>query len=296
MLNCGLHKCPQKCHQLHDHSKMPCEFVLSIKCPVGHDQTWKCHVNPPKSCRRCEKDAAEEERKKKRALELKEKREKAAREHDEKMARLNEQIEAQRQAVQDERLAQERQIALQQRQKDLANLANVPQIPRAQSPPHPKAPDSSEPEIRPPHAMKGAHDMSTKPAEDPRRTTSTKPAESPRQTSSTSTKDSMPADSPSKLEWERQKSIEKASNSAIDSLMDMVGLEDVKRQVLAIKAKIDTYQRQNSDVKDERFNISLLGNPGTGEEFSVAHSALALFANSEITKVKRLLLGFTPKS
>ena len=272
---------------------MPCEFVLSIKCPVGHDQIWKCHANPPKSCRRCEKDAAEAEQKKKRALELKEKREKDAREHDEKMARLNEQIEAQRQAVQDERLAQERQIALQQRQKD---LANVQQIPRAQSPPYPKAPDSSEPEIRPPDAKRGAHSTSTKPAESPRRTTSTKPAESPRQTSSASAKEIVTADSPSKLEWERQKSIEKASNSAIDSLMDMVGLEDVKRQVLAIKAKIDTCQRQNSDVKDERFNISLLGNPGTGEEFSVAHSALALVANSEIAKVKQLSLGFTLKS
>ena len=264
---------------------MPCEFVLSTKCPIGHVQPWKCHTNPPKACRRCVKDAADEEQKKKKALELKEKREKEAREHDEQMARLNEQIELQTQALQDERLAQARQIALQQRQRDLASVSQMPRVrfpPPPQPQPQPTALDSPEPEIRPPHAEGGTHGP--------------KPAESPRQAVSSSTKEEIPADSPSKLEWERQKSIEKASNGAIDSLMDMVGLEDVKRQVLTIKAKIDMCQRQNSDVKDERFNISLLGNPGTGEAFSGVHSALAFVANSETAKVKRLSLGFTPKS
>ena len=235
-------------------------------------------MNPPKACRKCEKDAAEEEVKKKKAFELKEKREKDAREHDEKMARLNEEIENKRQAVQDERLAQARQIALQQRQIDLANIS---QMPRGQVPLHPKPLDSSQPEIRPPPDKPGAH--------------STKPAESPRQSFPTPTKKNLPTDSPSKLEWERQKSIEKASNGAIDSLMDLVGLEEVKQQVLKIKAKIDTCQRQNSDVKDERFNISLLGNPGTGEAFPIAYSALTFVANSETAKVKRLSLGFTGK-
>ena len=257
---------------------MPCDYVLSIKCPVGHVKSWKCHRNPPKACGRCEKDAAEEERKKKIAFELKEKREKDAREHDEKMARLNEQIENRRQAVQDEQLAQARQMALQQRHRDLANVSKTP---RGQLPPHSKGLNSSESEIQPPPAKGRAH--------------STKPAESPRQALSASTKEGIPADSPSKLEWERQKSIEKASNAAIDSLMDMVGLEDVKRQILTIKAKIDMCQRQNSDVKDERFNVSLLGNPGTGKEFSVVHSALAFVADSEPAKVKRLSLGFTRK-
>ena len=235
-------------------------------------------MNPPKACRRCEKDAAEEERKKKRAFELKEKRERDARDHDEKMAKLNDKIEEMMQAVQDQQLAQAREIALQQRQRDLANFS---QMPREQSTPHLKAVGPSEPEMQSPPAKDGAHG---------------KPAESHRQDLFSSTKVDIPAESPSKLEWERQKSIEKASNGAIDSLMDMVGLEDVKRQVLSIKAKIDTCQRQNSDVKDERFNISLLGNPGTGKAFSAVHSALAFVADSEPVKVKRLSLGFMRKS
>ena len=46
--------------------------------------------------------------------------------------------------------------------------------------------------------------------------------------------------------------------------MEMIGLEQVKSQVLRIKAKVDTSIRQNTDLKKERFGLVLLGNPGTG--------------------------------
>jgi hypothetical protein len=36
--------------------------------------------------------------------------------------------------------------------------------------------------------------------------------------------------------------------------MDMIGLDDVKRQMLRIKDKIEVTQRQNTSIKDERFN------------------------------------------
>lgn len=71
--------------------------------------------------------------------------------------------------------------------------------------------------------------------------------------------------SPSKLEWQRQKEVEQAHNEAMDSIMDLVGLEGVKEQVLDIKAKIETLQRQGGDMSRERFHISFLGNPGTGK-------------------------------
>ena len=47
--------------------------------------------------------------------------------------------------------------------------------------------------------------------------------------------------------------------------MEMIGLEDVKSQVLKIKAKVDTSIRQHTDLKKERFGLVLLGNPGTGK-------------------------------
>ena len=70
--------------------------------------------------------------------------------------------------------------------------------------------------------------------------------------------------SESKLDWQRQKDLEGARSDAIDSLMEMIGLETVKAKVLAIKAKIDIAVRQGTSLKNERLNIAMLGNPGTG--------------------------------
>ncbi|KAH7098449.1 P-loop containing nucleoside triphosphate hydrolase protein [Auriculariales sp. MPI-PUGE-AT-0066] len=65
--------------------------------------------------------------------------------------------------------------------------------------------------------------------------------------------------------WQRQKDYEAAKNKHIDALMAMTGLESVKEQVLTIRDRIELATRQNTSLKDERFNISLLGNPGTGK-------------------------------
>ncbi len=70
--------------------------------------------------------------------------------------------------------------------------------------------------------------------------------------------------SPSQTEWQRQKDQENAHNPAIDKIMEMIGLEDVKAQVLKIKAKVETSIRQGTDLKKERLGLVLLGNPGTG--------------------------------
>ncbi|CEL08763.1 hypothetical protein ASPCAL11908 [Aspergillus calidoustus] len=35
-LNCGLHDCPQKCHQLSDHSKMQCRKIIEWTCSRDH--------------------------------------------------------------------------------------------------------------------------------------------------------------------------------------------------------------------------------------------------------------------
>jgi hypothetical protein len=70
--------------------------------------------------------------------------------------------------------------------------------------------------------------------------------------------------SASELEWARQKQIEGANSSAIDDLMVLTGLEDVKEKFLDIKAKIETVARQGIDMKKERMGMVMLGNPGTG--------------------------------
>ncbi len=67
-------------------------------------------------------------------------------------------------------------------------------------------------------------------------------------------------------EWELCKELEGARNKTLDKLMDMIGLEEVKMTFLEIKAKVDTKVRQNVALTSERFNCTLLGNPGTGED------------------------------
>lgn len=71
-------------------------------------------------------------------------------------------------------------------------------------------------------------------------------------------------ESPAKKEWERQKGNEGAENEFVDKLMELVGLEKVKRQVLEIRDKIEVYEQQGADVKG-RFNAVFQGNPGTGQ-------------------------------
>jgi hypothetical protein len=67
-----------------------------------------------------------------------------------------------------------------------------------------------------------------------------------------------------KQEWSRQKYLEGARNDAIDELMKLVGLEEVKSQMLLIKDKVDVCKFQNANLERERFNAVFLGNPGTG--------------------------------
>ena len=66
-------------------------------------------------------------------------------------------------------------------------------------------------------------------------------------------------------DWLYQKLVKGEQNSAIDGIMELTGLEDVKAQVLRIKAHIDLMKRQGVPANKERLNLVLLGNPGTGE-------------------------------
>lgn len=85
--------------------------------------------------------------------------------------------------------------------------------------------------------------------------------------------------SASEIEWQRQKSMEGASNAALDELMSMIGLEDVKETMLTIKAAIDLKKRQGVSLMNERLNSVFLGNPGTGS-ISLSLIILQLEAHS----------------
>ncbi|KAI0871120.1 P-loop containing nucleoside triphosphate hydrolase protein [Hypoxylon argillaceum] len=71
-------------------------------------------------------------------------------------------------------------------------------------------------------------------------------------------------ESKAKEDWEYQKTIWPRPNAALDELMDMVGLEVVKRKFIQLNTFIQTTRRQKLDIS-ERFGAVFVGNPGTGE-------------------------------
>lgn len=248
MLNCGVHKCPQRCHQLFDHSKMNCESVLKDKCPKGHVKSWKCYATAPSSCHRCERDAKDLQRKQQKTLEDEERREKAEREHAKQMAQLDEKLDIQRKTQKEAQLAKERTLAIQQKKNDIAAAAQS--ILRKSDPQLTNPGLSTDPVQTAPSLSNSDHEKTAHPSQ----------LKNPiRRVSSRTKKESV-----AKKLWQRQKEVEGANNDAIDSIMDMIGLEDVKSQVLRIKDKIDVSNRQNTSSRDERFNVIFQGNPGTG--------------------------------
>lgn len=225
-----------------------CSIVESI-CPKKHRYNWKCHKGAPKSCPKCEHEKQIEEQQKQRDFELELKRQESQRQHAKRLAEIQQRIEEQKQIVKDIADEKERQSALAQKVQDLeqaqvmAERAKQPQPqPHLQMPPSNRFPSSSS---GPP-------------------TSSEVQTQDRALTDCPETSQTRSLESASRDEWERQKEMEGQSDTSLDALMSMIGLEEVKSKFLSIKAKVDTVVRQNTSLKDERFSAALLGNPGTG--------------------------------
>ena len=251
---------------------MPCTEHISSSCDAGHKQSWKCSDGRPKICPKCEREAKLAKEKQKQEIETQKRREIEEREHLAKLDAINARIAKELQAREEARLKQERSQAIEQKENDLSTLMSSPTIPAVPPPPvpvvQPSALSSLQQMLPSPskffgsmlsRSTVGASSDSSSPAK----------AKTISQMSSSSSASPKPfpklAESPSKKEWLRQKIMEGASNPSIDAIMDMTGLEEVKRKVLNIKIKVDLSIRQNASLKQERFNAVLLGNPGTGE-------------------------------
>ena len=247
-LKCDQHACPQSCHRLVDHSKMPCEQPVKSKCINGHVQTYTCHKGKPASCRTCERAKKEREKKLLDEQKRQEKRDKEQQEHADKIAAINEEIRLLQEAAVDKQRLREMAQALEQKRKDLEDakrLQERPQRPKV-TPRTPPAVSDKDSDPDEEHEKSDEH-MSNDDGD---------PSEPP---INTHVKPSV-----AETEWNRQKDMENASNDSLDTLMKMTGLEEVKEQFLTIKAKTEIALRQNKQLKSERFGIVLLGNPGTG--------------------------------
>ncbi|KAH0582673.1 hypothetical protein H2248_010593 [Termitomyces sp. 'cryptogamus'] len=300
MLKCGQHSCQSKCHQLSDHSKMPCQYVMSAHCPKGHLQTWKCHGNGPSTCAKCEREAKAAEMKRQKDYEEQQKREADQVAHTRRLAELDEAIAQEEQRIHESRATKERVNAIQQKEKDLKAIKsradNLSFSANLSAPLHRSYSLHLCQECLGPGPqviVKQNHHMVCRSyfymlkvvvvsylnsiAADSSKTKAASKVTLPPVGSGLK---SIPP-SLSELEWQRQKDVEGASGPEIDSIMAMTGLERVKEQVLTIKAVIETRKRQGASFKRERFNSVLLGNPGTGKT-TVARSYGKLLASLQV--------------
>ena len=210
------------------------------RCDKGHQLKWHCFKKKPPHCKECQRIEKAKQEKAERDFKRQLKLEREREIHEGKLRELNHKIREVAEAQFDEQTARERKDALEQKRKDLDQVQQRATANREKW---------STPLL--------SSIIPTRPAQ------STQSTGNP--SSQTHTVKNTTVDSPSELEWARQKRVEDASNDAIDALMAMTGLEGVKSQVLKIKAKIETAQRQGTNLQQERFGISLLGNPGTGQ-------------------------------
>ncbi|KAF1955358.1 P-loop containing nucleoside triphosphate hydrolase protein [Byssothecium circinans] len=259
LLKCEQHTCPRRCHQLRDHSKMGCEAIVKITCPKKHNSTRHCHEKI-KTCRKCEDEAKAAEKRRKRDWELDQERQAKQRAYSAHLAALEDEIEREKRAMKAQAEDNDRDNALAQKRLDLANLKKARAsgliLSNRTSPvtnSHASTPDDNT-SHSPSPAASGSQSSSSNAAGG---ASSTPPV--------TSTSPPDWDKSQAKDEWEWQKKYELSDNGALDSLMDMIGLESVKEKFLAIKTKVDTIVRQNVSLTGERFGAALLGNPGTGK-------------------------------
>lgn len=248
-LNCGLHDCPQKCHALADHSKMPCQVQLSDKCPQKHKLTWQCSKLRPASCSVCDAEARALAKRQELNAQLDRVRQQKQAAYASKLAEIQDEIDRSRREVQEQNEDEERDIALRQRQKDLENTRRNSERVTKQRETKKAAATSRVPGN--PAVAKG-----------PGTANETNIRQKPQAEAADTTEKILSA---AQDEWEHQKRSENATNEQLDELMTMTGLENVKEAFLDIKAKIDLAVRQNTSLAKERLGVSLLGNPGTGK-------------------------------
>ncbi|KAJ3507971.1 hypothetical protein NLJ89_g6009 [Agrocybe chaxingu] len=292
-------------------SNFPAACTTALPDAIGWTIIRKSN-GPPRTCHKCERAKKLAKEQKEREAAAQERRDAEQKAHLEQMDALNAAIEQEIRRQQDERLRSERAHAVEQKRRDLENLQASRATTTSTTAPltqdsHPVPLGSEQPTYVPlnrPQSSTAATPSNNQQIPDgsgspssPLPTPSTSgifslvdkmktavtsafsPAAVPQPPPATTTavvsekpfKD-LP-ESKAKLEWIRQKQMEGARNDAIDAIMGMTGLEAVKEQVLAVQAKINVSLRQNTSLKQERFNVVLLGNPGTGKTTIARHYA-----------------------
>jgi hypothetical protein len=266
--------------------------MLKQPCPKGHSQTWQCNkgASAPISCQRCDPERKEADKRARKLAENQQRRDAKAQRHLKDIAKIQEEIDNITQSMKDKSLNDEHGIALAQKKKDLAAAKALASRAMNESSVAGSSATNSKPtNSTQPVSTSALRNKPTPPS-------SSTIASNSKKTLQDHLKTCLAHNvSPSKTEWQRQKDQEGAINPAIDSIMEMIGLEKVKSQVLEIKAVVDLSVRQGTDLKKERLGLVLLGNPGTGKySGSLRVPQLTLHRQNNRCKTLRKSLDLSP--
>ena len=213
---------------------MDCSYKIERTCDRQHKRQVACS-NKDDICSKCIKEDKDQERRIRRDIQLEKKRMESqdayARELQEIQDEIDRALRTMKYMAQEE--AQKKNLA--QQRSEAATLKET--AARMQSM---KSAQASQP---PPQVKPDKKKAKVFPKKD---------------------KDSNDLPNNAQEEWEYLKQLEGAKCEAMDELMDMIGLEEVKMLFLDIKGTIDTKIRQKVALASQRFGCSLLGNPGTG--------------------------------
>jgi hypothetical protein len=228
---------------------MECEVVVDCVCPMKHKTKRYCSKSQA-ACTVCAEEDRQRERIRRRNERLDAERDAKRALYAQKLAEFQAEIDHEKRVLRDRREAEDSENTLEQQKLLLTNLK----------------------------ATTKNLENQTQSSKKPKSTAAPKPSQK--------TVDNKEEWSSAKKQWENLKSSDGIGNEALDTLMDMIGLEDVKDKILSIKLKVDLAVRQDVDMSTERFGASLLGNPGTGKFFLAqpVHQFLPVSRAAEIDK------------
>ncbi|KAI8627392.1 ATPase [Xylariaceae sp. FL1651] len=237
-LKCELHVCQRRCHRPIDHSNTPCNQLINKTCEKQHNYKVRCNEKHL-GCGTCLKEEEAIRRLLKKHLEIEKARLVQQAAYQSELQAIQDEIAHQKRLLKVDQETEDHKRTLEKHQSDLVALketnARKEAMKKAQEAAKLAAvEEKSKSELAPDSKKKKAQKLDIEPG---------------------SARD----------EWEYLKREELARSDALDTLMGMIGLEDVKKTFLGIKAMVDTAARQRIPTTSERFGCTFLGNPGTGK-------------------------------
>lgn len=214
--------------------------MIAQTCERNHKLKVSCERQND-NCRECVREDKEQERRIKRDLQLEEDRLRREEAHRKSLQEVDDELDHLRRVNQYLSDEQSREQTLEQRRQELAALRDA--------------------QLRAQEQAKQQAEISRRVAERAKR----------RVEETIAGQNADPQDPLNDLpdtaegEWNYLKEFERASSKPMDTLMSMIGLEEVKQNFLDIKSKVDTAVRQGISLSKERYSCSMMGNPGTGE-------------------------------